>query len=224
MSHRRYILDMNYLELNNSLLDAGAVQSPASVHGFICALFVLQESELKASRASSAIARSQGELMSAVRIYAGIDLPSQYGGDASDLRGSPCPELEALVELAGHELTLADARHYPLIPSDESDIHTRLQALAEWARGFLEGFAKQCDSQSAVSQERADFVKELAQIAALDLEEQYDEATQNKAEQMLSELVEHIKISLYGLMLTETKVKSRPRVTKAESSDSPTIQ
>lgn len=236
---------MSYLELNNALLDAGAIQSPAGVHGYICALVVLNDTpDDESSLARTADATSSVKtadvaedteacasahdsvayLLESARLYAGIDLSKEFGSDSKALTGPECPELTQLIHRTVEGLSDTSLNHYPLIPEDDCDIYSRLMAIAEWSRGFLEGFAQRCERTEAVSQTRADFVKELAQVAALDVEEHYDESGENEAERMLSELVEHLKLSLYSLMLDR---HNPSKVTKASTKDdpnTPTIQ
>lgn len=91
---------------------------------------------------------------------------------------------------------------YPLLPEDDVAISSRLTALVDWCLGFLEGFAVEQDASAAVDTSTAEFLKELAEIATLDidgLEASEGDADDDQAERYLNELIEHIKVSLFDL-------------------------
>ena len=136
------------------------------------------------------------------RLAAGARLSDQQWHEvASEQIGVPCHTLEAsdivkdFLQSAYQEtlqqLQAADMSFRPLLPDDEYDIDQRVQSLACWVRGFLEGMAVTASgSLGAASQELREVIEDFVAISQVsDAEGEGEES-----EQQLMEIAEYVRM------------------------------
>lgn len=84
----------------------------------------------------------------------------------------------------------------PLIPDEDDEIELRSEGLASWCEGFLQGFAAGVEAAEQMSSESAEILRDLAQIARVEVSDYDDEAQQ---EDDLIELVEYVRMVVINL-------------------------
>ena len=91
---------------------------------------------------------------------------------------------------------------HPLLPDDDTDIADRVEALADWCKGFLAGFAYASvggnRASSALSEDSSEILKDFAAIAQAGLEEREDE---EESESSFMELVEYLRFATLNLFM-----------------------
>jgi uncharacterized protein YgfB (UPF0149 family) len=71
-------------------------------------------------------------------------------------------ELERFILFAADDLSSPDLTFEPVLPSDEYDMVDRVEGLAEWAAGFLNGFE---EAGGDLDGDAADALEDIARIA-----------------------------------------------------------
>ena len=154
-------------ELANHLLEQGQDTSPSRIHGCLCGLL-------------AAGAPGQAE--------AGLALLCQ----AMDfnLHGELAGQVMQLYRVSAAALEDEEFDFHPLLPDDEIDIQTRTVAVADWASGFLAGFAQV--NRSQVPQDSSEILKDFAAIAEATVDEDDEE---EEAENAFMEIVEYLRFA-----------------------------
>jgi uncharacterized protein YgfB (UPF0149 family) len=170
---------VSYQELTDDLLEQGLQSSPSAVHGCLCGL-----------------------------LSAGASHQQEYGLDA--LAGAL--DLVPHGELAGRVMQLYTAAaaalldetfdFHPLLPAEDSDIEDRVEALADWCKGFLAGFAHARAGSGkafpALSDDSNEILEDFAAIAQSGLEDRDDE---EESESSYMELVEYLRFATLNLFM-----------------------
>jgi uncharacterized protein len=89
----------------------------------------------------------------------------------------------------------------PLIPDDDDELELRSEALASWCEGFLQGFAAGVAGSDQISTEAAEILRDMAQIARLEVDPMSDIDEQ---ESDFIELVEYVRVVVLNLYQTYT--------------------
>ena len=89
----------------------------------------------------------------------------------------------------------------PLIPDDDDELELRSEALASWCEGFLQGFAAGVAGSDQISTDAAEILRDMAQIARLEVDSTSDIDEQ---ESDFIELVEYVRVVVLNLYKTYT--------------------
>ena len=89
----------------------------------------------------------------------------------------------------------------PLIPDDDDELELRSEALASWCEGFLQGFAAGVAGSDQIRTEAAEILRDMAQIARLEVDSTSDIDEQ---ESDFIELVEYVRVVVLNLYQTYT--------------------
>lgn len=89
----------------------------------------------------------------------------------------------------------------PLIPDDDDELELRSEALASWCEGFLRGFAAGVAGSDQISTDAAEILRDMAQIARLEVDSTSDIDEQ---ESDFIELVEYVRVVVLNLYQTYT--------------------
>ena len=108
--------------------------------------------------------------------------------------------LQAMYVRTAKSAASEELHFYPLLPGDETELAQRAQALAEWCRGFLAGFAQARVSASlteaGVTADSAEALRDFAAIAQADAEED----DPDDAEHAYAELVEYLRVAAMNVI------------------------
>ncbi|MEP4148973.1 MAG: UPF0149 family protein [Halioglobus sp.] len=160
-------------ELANHLLEQGLQSSPSSLHGCLCGLL-------------AAGAPAQAE--------AGLALMTQ--ALEINLHGELAGQMLQLYQVTGAALEDEEFDFHPLLPDDDVDIETRTIAVADWASGFLTGFAQV--NQAQVGQDSSEILRDFAAIAEAAVDEDNDE---EEAENAYMEIVEYLRFATLNIFM-----------------------
>ncbi len=162
---------VSFDELANQLLVEGADRSPAYLHGGVSGVYAgagpVAPEDCLAAAAQALELNLQGEL-------------------AESALGLATATLAALLdEEFGFNL---------LLPDDDTDIETRVQALAEWCQGFLAAYALVISTGSAagLEDEVAESLRDVAAIAEATVDAEADE---EDSERDFFELSEYLRFA-----------------------------
>lgn len=170
------------------LLTGNHVQhSPAEVHGMLT-----------------------GQLCSGV---ANVD-PEDLGGlmeQPQHLVPVVCKLIERLCGETTEQLAHVDYHFQPLLPSDESSLMDRVNALGAWCDGFMVGFAAgYIGPDSALSSEAREILSDFGQFAAIS-EDGSELSEQDEVDYM--ELVEYVRMAT--ITLFQQLGAAKPPVSKS---------
>jgi uncharacterized protein YgfB (UPF0149 family) len=170
-------------ELANHLLEQGLETSPSALHGCLTGLL-------------SAGAAPQAE--------AGLDALSQ----ALDVNvhGELANRLMQLYTVTAAALIDDEFTFNPLLPDDETEVALRTEAMAQWCKGFMAGFAQVSaaaeKSPAALSKDTSEILTDIAAMAEADVGEEYeDEDGQEDLENSYMELVEYLRFAVLNVHL-----------------------
>lgn len=163
-----------YDALGQGLEAAGALQTPADVHGTLTGLLCANEN---------------------------ADVTEALDDDVTDtLREA----LSALREMTLEGLFDPDLGFAPLLPDDEAELDTRVKALAGWCAGFLYGMASQQGNDgeldlARLSPELREVVNDLSQLSRVGLTAEDSDA--ESAEGDYAELVEYVRVGVQMIFM-----------------------
>ncbi len=164
-------------ELANHLLDQGILSSPSELHGCLAGL----------------LGGGAGHEPSAGLAGLGNALQIDVHGELADGLQQMYARTVAAVESE-------DLNFVPLLPGDETELAQRAQALADWCRGFLSGFAQARVSEgltdAGVAADSAEALRDFAAIAQADAEED----DPDEAERAYAELVEYLRVAAMNVI------------------------
>ncbi len=164
--------------LEHGLGQAGAVQNPADVHGTLCGMLCM-DNDADPARALD-------------------DEPTEALTQA----------LSALREMTLEGLFDPDLSFTPLLPGDDAEIETRVQALARWCAGFLYGLGSQSSGESGddsdfdlsrLSDEVREVVRDLTELSRAGLTA--EDSDNETAEADYAELVEYVRVGVQMIFL-----------------------
>lgn len=198
-------LEINREQIKTDLIKLESDLSPSEVHGNLCGILC-----------------GKGDL----NIYDWLSLTFfNENGDSPNGLGSRGLLVEAIAESfkdfflgTVKALSANDLNFYPLLPEDES-VAIRLQAIAEWAQGFLMGLSlagvkKFTDYTDEVSE----FIEAMASIATV---ADYELAGDESDEQAITEFIEFIRIGV--LLVNEEMNPIRMPIDIPETPSDPTV-
>jgi uncharacterized protein YgfB (UPF0149 family) len=168
-------------ELANHLLEQGLETSPSRIHGCLVGLL-------------AAGAASEREVALAAL------------SDSMDLQvhGELAEQVMALYAVTAAALADDEFDFHLLLPDDEVDIAQRTDAMAQWCKGFLAGFALVAASAgegqapAAMSADSSEILKDIAAISEASVDE---EAEEEELEGSYFELVEYLRFAVLNVFL-----------------------
>ena len=170
---------LSYLALSQLLSRAGAEAGAAECHGFLCGQLCV------------AAVPDEDLWME----FLDVRTPDQ------DLEYECYEEIRNLMSEIELQLQSLDFIFEIMLPSDEVDLHDRVDALGEWCHGFLNGFALVDESvRPALSDDGREWLKDLGLICRAGVDEAEEED-----EQALTEIVEYIRSGVM-MLFEETRV------------------
>lgn len=126
-----------------------------------------------------------------------LELETDAGSDLSDVT------LCQLREQCAAWLADPQLRFEPLLPTPESPVAVRAEALVEWCRGFLGGLGLTgMLSQTGISDDAQEILHDFAAIAA----SRFEYADNEEDENALTEVIEFIRV---GVLLLHTELSTR---------------
>jgi len=167
-------------ELANSLLEQGEMLSPAELHGCLCGLL------------GGGFRGGEGALLSELEQTLDVTLHGSIAEAVATLRSRA---IESIGE--------GSFDFQPLLPEDELELSQRIEAMAQWCRGFLSGYAqarvKSEGQGDAVLPDSAEALRDFAAIAQAASDE--EEQDSNAAEEAYYELLEYLQVAAMNVML-----------------------
>lgn len=102
-----------------------------------------------------------------------------------------------------------DMDYQLLLPADDSDFHTRMQAFSEWAKGFLDGFgASGRIAESDLTEDVMDVLKHYDAFSYGIEEDEVDE----DSERLFTELVEHARVTALFMFYHFNQKQQEPKL------------
>jgi uncharacterized protein YgfB (UPF0149 family) len=168
------VLASDFDQVADLFLMEGVDLSPSEWHGCLVGLLVsgLRSDDLLASMGHALKESISGDLMMA----------SEQSAAAS---------LRALCD--------PDFGFSPLIPDDDDELALRSEGLALWCEGFLKGFAAGVTQSDQVTTDSAEILRDLAQIARVEVSD-FDEL--DEQENDFFELLEYVRVVVLNLYST----------------------
>lgn len=171
---------MNYKELDNLLVDAGAGSRAAECHGFLCGYLCVNDS-------------AQEDMF---REYLLADMADQQ------MCAECCKQIAELAAEVSRKIMSVDFTLELLLPDDSSPLSERSAALIGWCEGFLSGLGiAGITDFDLLSFECRELIQDLYKICRLDADE-IDECG-NEEEAAFLELIEYVRM---GAMLLHVEM------------------
>src|SRR5262249_48962004 len=95
-------------------------------------------------------------------------------------------ELDRFIDYAADDLSAPDLSFAPLLPDDDASLTDRVEALGDWAAGFVRGFDQ---SGGDLDDDAADALDDIQRIAEVSSEADDDEFD-------FFEVAEHLKVAV----------------------------
>jgi len=166
-------------EIANHLLDQGQQTSPADLHGCL--------SGLLASGTAASAEAALDNVCSALHVT---------------LHGELAEIVQNLYTVTAAALIDETFDFHPLLPDDDTELEVRTQALADWSRAFLAGYAQgkvtSGATGAAVAADSAEALRDLAVIAQAGIDE---DATEEESEQSYAEILEYLRVAALNVFL-----------------------
>lgn len=164
-------------ELANHLIEQGILSSPSELHGCLAGLL------------GGGAGREAGAGLAGV--VKALDI---------DVHGELADGLQQMYARTAASAESENLHFHPLLPGDETELAQRTQALADWCRGFLSGFAEARVSagltEAGVAADSAEALRDFAAIAQADAEED----DPDEAERAYAELVEYLRVAAMNVI------------------------
>ena len=166
-------------EIANHLLDQGQQTSPADLHGCLTGLL--------ASGAATSAEAALDNVCTALHVT---------------LHGELAEIVQNLYTVTAAALIDETFDFHPLLPDDDTELEVRTQALADWSRAFLAGYAQgkvtSGSTGAAVAADSAEALRDLAVIAQAGIDE---DATEEESEQSYAEILEYLRVAALNVFL-----------------------
>ncbi|MCX2980074.1 hypothetical protein EYC98_04250 [Halieaceae bacterium IMCC14734] len=165
---------LDFDDYANQLLEQGLQESPAHLHGGICGLLVA--APLEPDHCLAALCQALQ-----------LDIRGELAGSSLQLI------------LATTKAMADDQFEFHLfLPDDETEIEQRINALADWCRGFLAGYAMAVTDPGAdgLGDEVAEILKDVSAIAEVGMDNEIDD---EEAESSYFELTEFLRFATLNL-------------------------
>ncbi|MDF2690438.1 MAG: putative conserved exported protein precursor [Gammaproteobacteria bacterium] len=152
-----------------------ALGTPAETHGLLCALF-----------SSGAIVRQEAWLSSLITTHF----------ESDDSKAKAAQQVLANLYLATEQGFHSEQFEIKLLlPGDEVDLESRVEALAEWCQGFISGLNLiGVPVENHPDPEVAEALQDLMEISCVSYVEEQGE--DDEAEKNYAELVEHTRLAV----------------------------
>ncbi len=165
-----------------------AFSHPSELHGALC------------GRLAAGTRISESEWLSVVCEQMG--LPESAAEESDDL----APFMVHAYDQALSQLQSTDMSFHPLLPDDDYAIEQRLEALAVWIGGFLEGMAMSAgEALGQAPDEIRELIEDMVAISQLS----DDEEAGNESERQLVEITEYIRLGALAVF-TEFNAPEKP--------------
>lgn len=159
-------------DLCSQLIPLGALLSPAELHGMLC------------GKLSGGARPEPDQWLALVSDF--MDLAQEMPGDTRDTMLQMYQSSLAQLSDSNFSFTL-------LLPSDDSELALRTDALGQWCHGYLSGFGSSgISGESNLSAEVADALRDLAAIAQVDVGNDDDS---EDSEVNLMEISEYVRLA-----------------------------
>ncbi|MEP4486369.1 MAG: UPF0149 family protein [Halioglobus sp.] len=166
-------------EIANHLLDQGQQTSPADLHGCLTGLL--------ASGVATSAEAALDNVCTALHVT---------------LHGELAEIVQNLYTVTAAALIDESFDFHPLLPDDDTELEVRTQALADWSRAFLAGYAQgkvtSGATGAAVAADSAEALRDLAVIAQAGIDE---DATEEESEQSYAEILEYLRVAALNVFL-----------------------
>ena len=168
---------LDFDDYANQLLEQGLQASPAQLHGGICAVLV-GGGEREADHCLAAVSRA-------------LEI---------DIRGELAESSLQLIAASERAMADEDFEFHLFLPDDDTEIELRVQALADWCRGFIAAYALALAEPEGASlgEEVAEILKDITAIAELGFD---DEGNEAEAEHSYFEITEYLRFATRNLYL-----------------------
>lgn len=170
-------------DIANQLVAEGAEESPAFLHGGICGVYA----------AAGAVTAEDCLAATSQALELGLH------GELADT----CLRLADVTRRAMED---EEFDFHPLLPDDDTELPLRVQALADWSRGFLAAYALMvADSAgSGLGEETSEILKDVAAIAGAGHESDGDTEDDENHFYELTEYLRFASLNLYMNRLMES--------------------
>ena len=168
---------LDFDDYANQLLEQGLQTSPSLLHGGICGVLV-GGGERIADHCLAAVSEA-------------LEI---------DIRGELAESSLQLIVASERAMADEDFEFNLFLPDDETEIELRVQALADWCRGFMASFALALTEPEGASlgEEVEEILKDIAAIAAVGFN---DEGDAEEAEHSFFEITEYLRFATINLFL-----------------------
>lgn len=163
-------VSLEFDDIADALLAANALQSPAELHGML-------SGQLAAGKRPGADAWAR---------------EARQWLDVGEIAVLPC--LPPLYQNTLAALESDDYAFRLLLPDDDYGLEVRTQALGEWCRGFLEGFALGGGGQQ-MSDDLKEWLGDLSDIAQIGLTEQDQALEDGEQEASYADIEEYVRMA-----------------------------
>lgn len=166
-------LVVDFDEIADQLLEQGHDISPAQIHGCLSAVL--------AAGAAAEVEHAPVTVMNA--------LGAEVYGELAD-------RVMNLYQVTAAALMDEEFGFHPLLPDDDTELALRVEALAQWCRGFMAGFALAGVSDDAITGDTQEILQDLSAMTDAELD---DEADEEESESNYFELVEYLRFSVMNV-------------------------
>ncbi len=176
MPEDRHLVEQNFIELDHRLRHHGAGIGLAEIDGMACGM----------------LAGGRGAVT-------GDDWRALLG-EASDDAGIQSV-VAVIAALANRSLGSGGFEFSPLLPDEETDPALRIEAVADWCSGFLQGLRRVSDATPAgAAGEAIDDILSLCELTP-------DDRPAERQQRDLAEVIEYLRVAV---QLVHEEFKSRP--------------
>jgi len=185
---------------------AGATTAPAELHGILAGQLCAG-----VTFSPKAWMRKVGEFMEPAGEF--------------ELSRSQQAALQQLHDSTLGQLTDGDMLFHPLLPDDDTDLLTRLEALAQWCDGFLAGFALiETHRHAEFGPIISDALKDIAAIAQVGFESVEEGALEDDAEDDYMQVVEHVRLLVMNVFYENVLVPEQSSVNETTAAPVATLE
>jgi len=172
----------DFEEFANHLVEQGLQSSPSEIHGCLTGLL-----------ASGASVEGELALVALVDV---LDL---------NVHGELAAQVMELYTVTAAALQDEEFDFHPLLPDDETDIAERTTALSGWCNGFLGGFAQGTaslpDSDSKLSKESREILKDIEAFSQAAVDEEVED---EESEESYFEISEYLRFAVLNIHMDST--------------------
>jgi len=192
--------DSDFDWLANIYTSHGAINHPSELHGLMIGEMV------------GNMKRTPGDWLEQVMSHMGVEELN------TERQSNLVEDLIELYKVNGEGIDQDSSSFCMLLPDDEYGLPERLDSLAIWVRGFLEGLAiSSSEKLAGIGDDLQEILKDLVEICNLDSRV----ASSEEGEKEYFEISEYVRIGVLNLY---AELNEPPEsVSKTDSSNSPTL-